>query len=57
MKVSYKKGYFYLYGKTFFLFLKKENKKFWFLTGDGMVCNWDYFPFSEHERINYVGEP
>jgi len=56
MKVDYRKGYFYLCGETLFLFLKKENKKFWFLTDDGIVCYWDYFPFSEHTRINFVGK-
>jgi hypothetical protein len=56
MKVDYRKGYFYLYGKTLFLFLKKENKKFWFLTDNGTVCYWGYFPFSEDVRINFVGK-
>lgn len=54
MKIDYKKGYFYLYGETLFLFLKKENKKFWFLTDDVILCNWDYFPFFKNEMISHV---
>lgn len=54
MKLDYEEGYFYLYGKTLFLFLKEENKKFWFLTGDGIICHCNYFPFSKHARIKFV---